>query len=350
MKVLVYSSNPYTRDMLTAANWLQQHEFVHTEAQLDSRTAALAAGYPAVCCFVDDDAGADSLAVLARNGVGLVLLRSTGFNNVDLETAAQLGITVMRVAEYSPFSVAEFSVGLMLSLNRKIHRAYNRVKEGDFMLDGLLGFDLHGKIVGIVGTGRIGTALANIMQGFGCRILACDVVQNEYCHGIGVIYTSLENLLAESDIVSLHVPLTPQTHHMINAATLDLMKPGAMLINTSRGGIVDTDDLIRALKLRKIGAVGLDVYEEESHLYYHNLRDQIIDDDKLMRLLTFPNVLITAHQGFFTREALGQIADTTIRNLNDYAAGICNANTLHPESHVASGRRDALRRTGKGAA
>lgn len=338
MKVLVYSSNPYTREMLTAANWLQQHEFVHTEAQLDSRTAALAAGYPAICCFVDDDLGAEPLGVLAQSGVGLVLLRCTGFNNVDLPAADKLAITVMRVAEYSPFSVAEFSVGLMLSLNRKIHRAYNRVREGDFMLDGLMGFDLNEKVVGIVGTGRIGTALANIMQGFGCRILAYDIVQSEYCHGIDVIYTSLENLLAESDIVSLHVPLTPETHHMINASTLALMKPDAMLINTSRGAIVNTDDLIKALKLRKIGAVGLDVYEEESHLYYHNLRDQIIDDDKLMRLLTFPNVLVTGHQAFFTREALHQIADTTVRNLNDYAAGVRNANTLHPESHVAPGR------------
>jgi D-lactate dehydrogenase len=335
MKVLVYSSNPYTRDMLTAANRLQQHEFVHTEAQLDSRTAALACGYPAICCFVDDDIGSATLEALARNGIGLVLLRCTGFNNVDLETAAKLGITVMRVAEYSPFSVAEFSVGLMLSLNRKIHRAYNRVREGDFMLDGLMGFDLHQKVVGIVGTGRIGTALADIMLGFGCRVIACDTVESEYCLETGVIYTSLENLLAESDIVSLHVPLTPETHHMINASTLALMKTGAMLINTSRGGIVNTDDLIKALKLRKIGAVGLDVYEEESHVYYHNLRDQIIDDDKLMRLLTFPNVLITGHQAFFTREALGQIADTTVRNLNDYAAGARNANTLRPESHLA---------------
>jgi D-lactate dehydrogenase len=336
MKVLVYSSNSYTRDMLTAANRLQQHEFIHSEAQLDPKTAALAAGYAAICCFVDDDLGSETLAVLAKNGLKLVLLRCTGFNNVDLAAAQKLKITVMRVAEYSPYSVAEFSVGLMLALNRKIHRAYNRVKEGDFMLDGLLGFDLHDKIVGIIGTGRIGTALANIMLGFNCRVLAYDIAPNENCRAAGVIYTSLEELLTEADIVSLHVPLTPETHHLINQTTLSLMKPQAMLINSSRGAIVDTDDLIHALKLRQLGSVGLDVYEEESHLYYHNLRDQIIDDDKLMRLLSFPNVLVTAHQAFFTREALEQIATTTIRNLNDFLSGACTRNTLHSETHIAS--------------
>lgn len=335
MKVLVYSSTPYTRDMLTAANWLKQHEFIHSEAQLNPKTAVLAAGYSAVCCFVDDDLGAETLSVLARNGVKLALLRCTGFNNADLAAAQKLEITVMRVAQYSPYSVAEFSVGLILALNRKMHRAYTRVKEGNFMLDGLLGFDLHDKIVGIVGTGRIGSALANIMLGFSCRVLAYDLVENESLREVGVIYTGLENLLSESDIVSLHVPLNHDTHHLINQTTLSLMKPNAMLINTSRGAVIDTNDLIQALKRREIGSVGLDVYEEESHLYYHDLRDQIIDDDKLMRLLTFPNVLITAHQAFFTREALSDIADATIRNLNDFQSGVCNRNTLHAESHIA---------------
>ncbi len=336
MKVLVYSSNSYTRDMLATANWLQQHEFIHCEAQLNPKTATLAAGYEAICCFVEDDLGSETLAVLAQNSVKLVLLRCTGFNNVDLEAAERMGITIMRVAEYSPYSVAEFSCGMILALNRKIHRAYNRVKEGDFMLEGLLGFDLHEKVVGIIGTGRIGGALANILLGFSCRVLAYDPLQNESLRHSGVIYTSLENLLAESDIISLHVPLTPDTHHMINQTTLALMKPQVILINTSRGGIIDTDDLIHALKRRKLGAVGLDVYEEETHIYYHNLRDQIIDDDKLMRLLTFPNVLVTAHQGFFTREALEQIANTTIRNLNDFLCGVSNHNALHLESHTAA--------------
>ncbi len=335
MKVLVYSSNSYTRDMLATANWLKQHEFIHCETQLNAKTATLAAGYSTVCCFVEDDLGSETLEVLAQCSIKLILLRCSGFNNVNLETAQKLGITVMRVAGYSPYSVAEFSVGLILSLNRKIHRAYNRVKEGNFMLDGLLGFDLHDKVVGIIGTGRIGSALANIMLGFSCRVLACDLVENENIRKAGAIYTSLENLLAESDIVSLHLPLTPDTHHLINRATLSLMKPGAILINTSRGAVINTDDLIQALKLRQIGSVGLDVYEEESHLYYHDLRDQIIDDDKLMRLLTFPNVLITAHQAFFTREALSQIAETTVRNLNDFQCGIRNHNTLHAESHIA---------------
>lgn len=347
MKVLVYSSNSYTRDMFTSGNWLKQHEFIHSEAQLNPATAVLAAGYGAVCCFVEDDLGTATLETLAKNGIKLVLLRCNGFNNVDLITAQKLEIAVMRVAEYSPYSVAEFSVGLILALNRKIHRAYNRVKEGDFMLDGLLGFDLHDKVVGIIGTGRIGGTLANIMLGFSCRVLAYDPVENEALREVGLIYTSLENLLAESDIVSLHVPLTPDTHHLINQTTLSLMKPQAMLINTSRGAVIDTDDLIHALKRRKIGAVGLDVYEEESHLYYHDLRDQIIDDDKLMRLLTFPNVLITAHQAFFTRESLNQIANTTIRNINDFLNGVQNRNMLHPESHIAPPRHDpALRRSG----
>jgi D-lactate dehydrogenase len=336
MKVLVYSSNSYTRETLAKANWLQQHEFIHHEAQLNPKTALLATGYSAICCFVEDDLGAETLAVLAQSGVKLVSLRCTGFNNVDLVAAQKLDITIMRVAEYSPYSVAEFSVGLMLALNRQIHRAYNRVKEGNFMLDGLLGFDLNDKVVGIIGTGRIGAALANIMLGFNCRVIAYDVVENERCRKMGVIYTSLEELLAGADIVSLHVPLTPDTRHMINRTTLGLMKPHAMLINTSRGAVINTDDLIQALKRRQIGAVGLDVYEEESHLYYHDLRDQIIDDDKLMRLLSFPNVLVTAHQGFFTREALDQIANTTIRNLNDFTCGVCNRNTLHPESHIAT--------------
>jgi D-lactate dehydrogenase len=336
MKVLVFSSNPYTRDMLNAANWLHQHEFDYCDARLNPKTASLAAGYDAVCCFVDDDLGAEVLKTLAAIGVKLVLLRCTGFNNVNLVAAENLGITVMRVAEYSPFAVAEFSVGLMLALNRKIHRAYNLVKEGNFLLDGLLGFDLNAKVVGIVGTGRIGTALVNILNGFGCRILAYDIVEDYVCRERGAIYTKLENLLAESDIISLHVPLTPNTHHMINKTTLGLMKPNAMLINTSRGAIIDTDALLQALKQRKIGAVGLDVYEEESHIYYHDLRDQIIDDDKFMRLLTFPNVLVTAHQAFFTREALSQIANTTIRNLNDFAAGTRNHNILCPAMHIAS--------------
>ena len=333
MKTLVYSTRTYDKEYLEMAN-RGVHEFHFYETQLERRTAALARGFPVVCCFVDDELDAPVLRQLSRGGTKLITLRSTGFNNVDLMAAEELRLTVMRVSQYSPYAVAEFATGMILALSRKIHRAYNRVREGNFLLDGLLGFDIHGKIVGIVGTGKIGSVLAQIMHGFGCQLLGYDVTQNQSCLELGMRYVSLNELLAQSDIVSLHTPLTPKTRHIINRETLPLMKPGAMLINTSRGALVDTRALMSALKKQQLCAVGLDVYEEESHIYYQDLSEQIISDDVITRLTTFPNVLITGHQAFFTCEALIMIAETTIQNLSDFEAGRTNENIVEAKKMV----------------
>lgn len=327
MHVLVYGTRPYDQEHLEVAN-RGVHELTFTPASLDEQTAALAQGFPAICCFVDDDVSAAVLQQLAAGGTKLVTLRSTGFNNVDLNAAEEYGITVMRVSYYSPYAVAEFAVGLILALNRKIHRAYNRTRENNFLLTGLLGFDIHGKTVGIAGTGKIGATLARIMTGFGCTLLGYDLYHNQDCIDLGMRYVSPEELFAESDIISLHLPLTPQTHHFVNAASIARMQRGTMLINTSRGGLVDTEALIEGLKNGQVGAVGLDVYEEEEELYFHDLSDQIMTDDVFARLVTFPNVLVTGHQAFFTREALTTICETTIRNISDFAAGRENENVL----------------------
>jgi D-lactate dehydrogenase len=333
VKVLVYSTRPYDQESLGSAN-PGKHELHFIEARLDKRTATLARGYRAICCFVDDALNSGVLAELGKGGTKLIALRSTGFNNVDLAAAEKHGMTVMRVTRYSPYAVAEFAACMMLALNRKIHRAYERVREGNFLLHGLLGFDLHGKIVGIVGTGKIGSVLARILDGFDCRLLGYDVRENPDCLSLGMKYVALEELLSQSDIVSLHAPLTQQTRHMINAKTLALMKPGAMLINTSRGALVDSRALIAALKRRHLGAAGLDVYEEESHIYFKDLSDEIITDDVISRLTTFPNVIITGHQAFFTREALAIIAETTIKNISDFEAGRSNENILRSEEVI----------------
>jgi D-lactate dehydrogenase len=331
MKTLFYSTRPYDQEsMLAVSN--PQHDLQFTEARLDKQTVKLAQGYEAVCGFVNDLFDASLLQTLADGGTRLVLLRATGFNNVDLKAAAESGITVMRVSNYSPYSVAEFAVTLMLALNRKIHRTYSKVREENFLLDGLLGFDLHGKTVGILGTGKIGQVLSKIMTGFGCQVLAYDQFESDACKEIGVRYCGLTELLAVADIVSLHLPLMPETFHLINATTLAQMKRGAMLINTSRGGLIDTKALIVALKTQHLGAVGLDVYEEEGDLFFRDLSWQIIQDDKFTRLLSFPNVLVSGHQAFFTREALRDIANSTIANLDDFAAARSNTNTLSSAS------------------
>lgn len=327
MRCLVTSSRSYDREFLTAANQ-SRHELVFVDTALREDTAMLAQGFPAVCTFVDDRLDRPVLEMLAKGGTRLLLLRSTGFNHVDLHAAADLGLTVMRVKEYSPYAVAEFALALMLMINRRLHKAYNRVRDGNFLLDGLLGFDMHGKTVGLVGTGKIGTVLAGILHGMGCRLLGCDPVPNSICKSLGLRYVSADELLAESQIVSLHSPLTPDTYHFINAASLARMPRGATLVNTSRGALVDTAALIESLKNHHIGAVGLDVYEEEAALYFQNRADEIIRDDMFMRLLTFPNVVVTGHQAFFTVEALRTIAETTIINLDDFAAGHQNANVV----------------------
>lgn len=321
MKVAAFSTKKYDRQFLAAANCDRQHDFTFFEPRLTIATAALAAGFPAVCAFINDTLDAETLRAIAAGGTSLIALRSAGFNNVDLAVAAELGLTVVRVPAYSPYAVAEHAVGLILTLNRKLHRAYNRTRDDNFSLEGLLGFDLHGSTVGVVGTGKIGQCFAQIMHGFGCRLLAYDPYPNPTCVELGVEYVELPDLLAASDIVSLHCPLMPATHHLINADTLQYLKPGAMLINTSRGGLVNTPAVIQAIKSGKIGYLGIDVYEQEENLFFEDLSDTIIQDDAFQLLQSFPNVVITAHQAFFTRNALKNIAETTVSNISDFATG-----------------------------
>lgn len=315
MRVAVYNAKSYDQQFLSAANLGHGHDLVFLEPRLSVETAPLAAGANAVCAFVNDDLGDAVLAELAGLGVQHIALRSAGYNHVDLRAADRLGITVTRVPGYSPHAVAEHAVALLMTLVRKTHRAYNRVREGNFSLVGLTGFDLHGKTVGVVGTGQIGTVFARIMTGFGCRVLAFDPYPNDECRELGVQYVELEQLLGESHVVSLHLPLTPQSRHFIDADRIAQMRDGVTLINTSRGLLVDTVAVIDALKGGKIGLVGLDVYEEEADLFFDDLSDRVLRDDVFTRLLTFPNVVITGHQAFFTVEALQSIAATTIGNL-----------------------------------
>jgi D-lactate dehydrogenase len=317
MDLAVFSSKAYDQRFLAAANTADRYRLVFLEPRLSHETAALAPRGSAVCAFVNDDLGSVTLEALAANEVRLVALRCAGFNNVDLGVAARLGIRIARVPAYSPHSVAEHTVGLMLSLNRKLHRAYNRVREGNFALDGLLGFDMAGKTVGIVGTGQIGTVLAAILTGFGCRLLATDPVPSPACAGL-VRYVTFDELVAEADILTLHCPLTPATEHLVDDRAIDRMKPGVMLINTSRGAVIDTRAVIAGLKSGHIGSLGLDVYEEEADLFFEDLSERAIADDVFARLLTFPNVLITGHQAFFTEEALTAIAETTIANVSAF--------------------------------
>lgn len=328
MKVLIYDTKRYDREGLDAAN-AGRHQLDFIEAPLNGQTVALAQGYQAISIFVNDDASAPVMVKLADAGVKLVTLRSTGFNNVNLDAARRLGITVMRVANYSPWSVAEFTVGLLQTVNRKIHRAYNRTREHNFLLDGLQGRDLHGKTIGVIGTGRIGMLFGKIMRGFDVMLLGYDVMQNPECVALGMTYLPLDDVLAQSDVISLHVPLLAETRHIINARSLAQMKRGVILINTSRGALIDTESLIDALKSGQVGAVGLDVYEEEDGLFFRDRSDQIITDDVFARLTSFPNVLVTGHQAFFTHEALAEIAGTTIRNLTDFENGQMNENTLN---------------------
>ncbi|PZD73011.1 D-lactate dehydrogenase [Acaryochloris thomasi RCC1774] len=326
MKIAVFSSKSYDRNFLEAAN--SEHELVFFEPRLTAATAPLADGFPAVCVFINDRLQAETLRQLADQGTRLIALRSAGFNNVDLAAAAELDLTVVRVPAYSPYAVAEHAVGLILMLNRKLNRAYNRVREDNFALEGLLGFDLHGATVGIVGTGKIGLCFAQIMNGFGCRLLAYDVYQNPDCLKLGIEYVTLPELLAQSDVASLHCPLMPETHHLINTETIGLLKPGMMLINTSRGGLIDAAAVIGGIKSGQIGYLGIDVYEQEEDLFFEDLSDTVIQDDTFQLLQSFPNVVVTAHQAFFTREALQNIAQTTIGNVSDFEAGRPCANQI----------------------
>ncbi|KAI1755980.1 hypothetical protein F4782DRAFT_487942 [Xylaria castorea] len=326
MKLAVFSAKPYDKVYLTQAraaasvNPDASIEIAYHDFALNTETVPLAADAGAICVFVNDVLSEDVLTSLHSLGVRAILLRCAGYNNVDLETASRLGLFVANVPSYSPEAVAEFAVALVQTLNRNTHRAYNRVREANFSLDGLLGRTLHGRTVGIIGTGKIGVAFARIMRGFGCELLAYDPFRNDEFNKYGE-YTTLEDLLSRADIVSLHCPLVDSTRHIINKTTLGQMKKDAMLVNTSRGGLVDTTAVIAALKKKHLGGLALDVYEHESALFYNDHSGTIIDDDDLMRLTTFHNVLISGHQAFFTQEALREIADVTLRNLADFVDG-----------------------------
>jgi D-lactate dehydrogenase len=320
MKVAVFSTMPYDREFLERANRHHHHELVYFEPRLTPSTAALAGGFPAICAFVNDQLNAEVLQTLRRGGTELIALRSAGFNHVDLRAADELGQTVVRVPAYSPHAVAEHALALILALNRKIYRAYNRVREGNLSLEGLLGFDLCGKTVGVIGTGKIGMIFIRIVNSLGCRVLAFDPFPNEETEKFAE-YVPLLRLYRESDIISLHCPLTPETHQLINESALEQMKDGVMLVNTSRGRIIDTRAVIDGLKAGKVGYLGLDVYEEEEDLFFVDLSNKVIQDDLFTRLLTFPNVLITGHQGFFTSEALTNITETTLANITAYETG-----------------------------
>jgi D-lactate dehydrogenase len=318
MNIAFFNTKSYDREAFEHANNAYKHTIHFIEPHLNEMTAQLVQDDKCVCVFINDTLDRTVLELLKQSGVELIALRSAGFNHVDLDAAKELGLHVVRAPAYSPYATAEYAVGLLLVLNRRLHRAFNRVREGDFSINGFMGFDIHGKTVGIVGTGKIGIAFASIMTGFGTRVIAYDVHASPECEKMGVEYVSLDELYAQSDIISLHCPLVEETHHMINARAIAKMKTGVTLLNTSRGRLLDTPAVIAALKDRKIGLLGLDVYEEEESIFFEDLSDDMIEDDVFARLLTFPNVLATSHQGFFTREAVEAIADTTLENIRQY--------------------------------
>jgi len=335
MKIAVYDTHRFDREALERANAGYGYELRFFEPRLTRETAALAVGFEAVCPFVNDRLDEEALGILQRGGVRLLALRSAGFSHVDLDAAARLGLTVVRVPAYSPHAVAEHAVALLLTLNRHTHRAYNRVRESNFSLDGLVGFDLHGKTVGVIGTGRIGAVMLRIMHGFGCILLAHDLQEDEaLTQALPVRYVPLPELLGRSDIISLHVPLTPGTRHIIDEAALARMKHGVILINTGRGALIDTPALVTALKRGQVGGAGLDVYEEEEGIFFKDLSEQVLQDDVLARLLTFPNTLITSHQGFLTHEALANIAETTLANVRAFEHSEPLVNAVRPVDPV----------------
>jgi len=324
----MFSAKSYERTLLEELNAGHRHELVYFDTRLGPGTVSLAAGFPVVSVVVNDVVDRDVLKQLAAGGTKLVATRSTGFNHIDLGAARELGVKVVRVVDYSPNSVAEFTVGLLLALNRKIPRAYNRTREGNFELDGLMGFDLVGRTVAVIGTGKIGIIFARIMAGFGCELLGFDVHRSPEFEKRGGRYAEADEIVAEADVISLHCPLTAQTHHIVNARTLARVKRGALLINTSRGGLVDTEAVIEALKSGQLGGIAIDVYEQEASLFFKDLSSTVISDDVIQRLVSFPNVIVTGHQAFFTREALETILETTLRSISDCAAGRPLANEI----------------------
>ena len=329
MKIVFFSTRSYDIRFFEAVD--SDHSLVFHSSRLTVDTLPLARSYPCVCVFVNDVVNREVLTDLAEHGLRVVALRCAGFNNVDLVAAAELNVAVVRVPAYSPHAVAEHTFALLLGLNRRLHRASERVRNGDFRLEGLLGFDLHGRTLGVVGTGRIGECVCRIARGFGCRVLATDVQPSPACRDLGVEYVEWDQLCVDSDIITLHCPLVPSTRHLIDDCTIQQMQPGVMLINTSRGGIIDTQAVIRGLKSGHVGSLAIDVYEEEADLFFEDLSDSVIHDDVFARLLTFPNVLITGHQAFFTIDALQQIATTTLCNVTAVESGTTCANAIGPE-------------------
>lgn len=339
MKITMFGTQPYDRESFERIGRDCGLEIGYHRSHLNADNVALAKGADAVCVFVNDTVDAETVCGLADLGVKLIALRCAGFNNVDLEAAARCGIPVVRVPAYSPHAVAEHAMALMLALNRKIHRAYWRTRDGNFSLHGLMGFDMYGKTAGIVGTGRIARELIRILKGFGMEVVANDLCPDPaYAKEAGIVYVSLEELYRRSDIVSLHCPLTDRTRYMIGDVAVSQMKPGVMLVNTGRGQLIHTEALIDGLKEKRIGAAGLDVYEEEAGYFYEDTSDRVMDDDVLARLLSFNNVIVTSHQGFFTREALDNIARTTLRNIRDFAEGRVLVNEVKAEAMPAAGR------------
>jgi D-lactate dehydrogenase len=332
MKIAFFDIHRFEREPFERANATRELPITFLEPRLTSQTVDLARGFEVVCSFVNDRIDTNVVAALRSGGTRLVALRCAGYNHVDLAAAASAGLRVVRVPEYSPHAVAEHAVALVLALNRKIHRAHARVREGNFSLDGLVGYDLFGKTVGVVGTGRIGAAAAAIFRGFGCTVLLCDQTPNPaLSQRLDARYVSLDELYRTSELISLHVPLTPATRHLVDDEAIRTMKPGVTIINTGRGALIDSRALVRGLKTGHVGAAGLDVYEEEEGIFFRDLSDLVLHDDVLARLLTFPNVLVTAHQGFLTREALDNIAETTLENVRAFARGDPLVNEVRPE-------------------
>jgi len=329
MKIAVFSTQKYDREFLSAVP--TEHKFVFFEAQLNNDTVNLTQGFDGVCIFVNDHADSEIISELKNNGIKVIALRCAGFNNVDVKAAEKSGIRVVRVPAYSPEAVAEHAVALIMTLNRKTHKAYLRIKENNFSLERLTGFNIYGKTVGVIGTGKIGKAFCKIMLGFGAKVIAYDKFEDDEAKKLGIKYVTFEEVLKNSDIISLHCPLTPETKYMIDWEAFANMKDGVMLINTSRGALINTKDAILALKRGKIGYLGIDVYEQEEHLFYKDLSENIIPDDTIARLMSFPNVMMTSHQGFFTKEALTEIAATTVGNIDCVAQGKPSPNEVKSE-------------------
>lgn len=326
MKIAFFSTQSYDREFFTRFN--NEHEICYFEVPLNEQTVQLAQGCEAVCAFVNDKITTIVVEKLASMRIRLIAMRCAGYNNLDLFAIQKYGLTVVRVPAYSPHAVAEHAVALMLTLNRKTHKAYNRVREGNFSLERLVGFDFFGKTVGVIGIGKIGEAFCRIMRGFGCRVIAFDIVPNETLQSEGVNFLSLQEIWQQSDIISLHCPLNEHTKHIINSKSLQEMKRGVMLINTGRGGLIDTKSVIEALKHGHLGYLGLDVYEQEDKLFFRDFSESIIQDEQILRLMSFPNVLITAHQAFFTEEALSQISQTTLKNISDFENNLALENQV----------------------